>query len=97
MNGAKLKGKRVEKGYTQTDMANFIEKSFDSYSKKERGEVLFTPKEEAIIAIKLQLSLLEFNEIFLMVTYRTVSWASKNNGKYRRCSQLFKRKLQHFR
>lgn len=64
MNGAKLKGKRVEKGYTQTDMANFIEKSFDSYSKKERGEVLFTPKEEAIIAIKLQLSLLEFNEIF---------------------------------
>ena len=31
MNGAKLKGKRVEKGYTQTDMANFIEKSFDSY------------------------------------------------------------------
>ena len=64
MNGAKLKGKRVEKGYTQTDMANFIEKSFDSYSKKERGEVLFTPNEEEIIAIKLQLSLLEFNEIF---------------------------------
>ena len=59
MNGAKLKGKRVEKGYTQTDMANFIEKSFDSYSKKERGEVLFTPKEEAIIAIKLQLSLFD--------------------------------------
>ena len=42
MNGQMLKGFRVGKGRTQKDIGDVIEKSTDSYAKKERGEVEFT-------------------------------------------------------
>ena len=64
MNGQKLKGFRVEKGKTQRDMGDMIEKSFDSYAKKERGEVEFTLDETAVIAIETGMSFEEFNAIF---------------------------------
>lgn len=48
MESLELKGLRISKGKTQTDMAIAIEKSTDSYAKKERGEVLFSPEEMAI-------------------------------------------------
>lgn len=64
MNGQMLKGFRVGKGKTQKDIGDMIEKSFDSYAKKERGEVEFTLDETAVIAIETGMSFDEFNAIF---------------------------------
>lgn len=64
MNTSLLKGKRVSQNKTQTDMARVIEKSVDAYAKKERGKVLFTPDEARVIAVSLNLTLEEFNDIF---------------------------------
>lgn len=59
-----LKSARVRKELTQSDLALKIEKTTDTYAKKERGEVLFTPTEIAIISNVLGLSFREFNDIF---------------------------------
>ena len=64
MNALKLKALRIEKGFTQADMAEMIEKSLDSYAKKERGEVIFTPEEMCIVAIALGMTYELFNYIF---------------------------------
>ena len=64
MNALKLKGLRIEKGFTQADMAEKIEKSIDSYAKKERGEVEWTPNEMIIVAIALGMTYELFNYIF---------------------------------
>lgn len=64
MNALKLKSLRIEKGYTQADMAEMIEKSNDSYAKKERGEVEWTPDEMCIVAIALDMDFELFNYIF---------------------------------
>ena len=64
MNALKLKSLRIEKGFTQADMAEKIEKSNDSYAKKERGEVEFTPDEMCIVAIALEMDFELFNYIF---------------------------------
>lgn len=64
MNALKLKGLRIEKGLTQSDMAEIIEKSPDTYAKKERGEVMFTPSEMCLIAVALEMTFALFNLIF---------------------------------
>lgn len=64
MNANKLKAKRIENGYTQNDIAVFLEKSVDAYAKKERGETGFSQKEISILTAKLHLKYSEFNEIF---------------------------------
>ncbi len=64
MKGLQLKGKRVALGLTQSDCAKMIEKSTDSYAKKERNEVYFTPAEIAALTKGLNLSFDEFNDIF---------------------------------
>ena len=64
MKANKLKGKRIEMGFTQSEIADLIEKSIDAYAKKERGETGFSPTEIAILTITLMLSYAEFNEIF---------------------------------
>lgn len=64
MKENKLKGKRVSLGLTQTDCAKMIEKTTDSYAKKERGEFLFTLAEIAALTKGLNLSFDEFNDIF---------------------------------
>lgn len=64
MNALKLKSLRIEKGFTQSEMGELIEKSTDSYAKKERGEVEFTPKEMCIVAIALDMTYELFNYIF---------------------------------
>ncbi len=64
MNSSKLKGLRVEKGKTQEEMAKSIEKSLDSYAKKERGEVIFLPDEIAIISNLLEMTFEQVNDIF---------------------------------
>lgn len=64
MNALKLKSLRIEKGLTQAEMAEKIEKSNDSYAKKERGEVEWTPDEMCIVAIALDMDFELFNYIF---------------------------------
>ena len=64
MNGQMLKGFRVGKGMTQKDMGDMIEKSTDSYAKKERGEVELTLTETLVIAIGTGMNFEEFNAIF---------------------------------
>lgn len=64
MKENKLKGKRVALGLTQSDCAKMIEKSTDSYAKKERGEFLFTLAEIAELTKGMKLSFDEFNDIF---------------------------------
>lgn len=64
MNSLELKGLRIAKGKTQSYMGERIEKSIDSYAKKERGEVLFTPEEMAIVASELEMTFEQFNAIF---------------------------------
>lgn len=59
-----LKSKRVEKGKTQSFAASLIEKSVDSYAKKERGEVAFTPAEISALTKGFELTFNEFNDIF---------------------------------
>ena len=64
MNALKLKSLRIEKGLTQAEMAEKIEKTNDSYAKKERGEVEWTPDEMCIVAIALDMDFELFNYIF---------------------------------
>ncbi len=64
MNTNLLKSVRVRKGKTQTDMASLIEKSIDTYAKKERGDVCFTPAEMVRVVKALNLTFGEFNAIF---------------------------------
>ena len=64
MNTQMLKGFRVGKGKTQKDLGDMIEKSFDSYAKKERGEVEFTLNEVALIVAGTEMTYDEFNAIF---------------------------------
>ena len=64
MNSLELKGLRIARGKTQSYMGERIEKSLDSYAKKERGEVLFTPEEMAIVASELEMTFEPFNAIF---------------------------------
>ncbi len=64
MKASKLKGLRIEMGFTQSDMAAIIEKSTDTYAKKERGEVMFTPSEMCLLATALKMTFAVFNYIF---------------------------------
>lgn len=64
MNTNLLKSVRVKNGKTQTDMASLIEKSIDTYAKKERGEIYFTPAEMIRVLKALKLTFGEFNDIF---------------------------------
>lgn len=64
MNGMMLKGYRVGRGLTQKDVGDMIEKSTDSYAKKERGEVEFTLPEAAVIAVQTEMEFDDFNAIF---------------------------------
>ena len=75
MNYRKLKGYRVERGKTQKNYADMIEKSVDSYAKKERGEVEITLEEAKIIAVGSGMGFDDFNAIFFDGTlpYRNVA------------------------
>lgn len=65
MNALGLKGLRISKGKSQLYMSKCIEKSLDSYAKKERGSVFFTPKEMSVVAHELNMTFEQFNDIFL--------------------------------
>ena len=59
-----LKSKRVEYGYSQENMSNFLGISGISYGMKERGEYDFSQTEIAIIIEVLKLTFKEVNAIF---------------------------------
>ena len=65
MDVLKLKGKRVEKGFTQEAIANKANMSVVSYCRKERGEREFSCSEISTITILLNLSPEDVYEIFL--------------------------------
>lgn len=72
-----LKSKRIERCKTQSFAASLIEKSVDSYAKKERGEVSFTPAEISALTNGFGLTFDEFNDIFLTRNYSFVSIQAK--------------------
>lgn len=65
MDVLKLKGKRVEKGFTQETIAEKANMSAVSYCRKERGEREFLCSEISAITIMLSLSPEEVYDIFL--------------------------------
>ena len=60
-----IKGRRITLGYSQQQMAELINRSTSSYTKKESGEVPFSISEAILVSEKLGLDLDDFNEIFL--------------------------------
>ena len=64
MKSMELKIARMRKKFSQQDMADAISKSLVSYSKKERGEVKFSPDEIVILSDKLGLTMEQTNDIF---------------------------------
>jgi len=64
VNNLELKFARLREGLSQREMAATIEKSLDSYAKKERGEVSFFPEEILAATLRLHLSFEQFNLIF---------------------------------
>lgn len=64
MNSLELKFARQREGLSQREMAEAIKKSIDSYSKKERGKVSFSPDEILKATLRLNLNYEQFNMIF---------------------------------
>lgn len=65
MNARKLKGKRIEMGFKQKDLAFKLGVSAKTMCLKEKSaRNRFTADEMAQLAVKLQLSSAEFNQIF---------------------------------
>ena len=64
VNTNKLKAERIGQGKSVQYMSDVINKTYDAYARKERGDVKFTTEEMALIANDLSLSPTSFNEIF---------------------------------
>lgn len=69
MNLNKLRGLRVEKGYTQEEIAKLIGISFTSYQRKENGVTQFTADEIVKLAETLRVNI---SEIFF--TCKNPKW-----------------------
>lgn len=64
MNTSELRAERVRQRKNVEYMAKVISKSNDTYAKKERGLVKFTPEEIAAVSNDLMLSPEKLNLIF---------------------------------
>lgn len=64
MNADELKAERYRQKKNIGYMSGVINKSYDTYAKKERGEVKFTPEEIVAITVDLSLTPAKFNLIF---------------------------------
>lgn len=60
----KLKGKRVERGFTQEDLAKELRITSMTYRRKEKGDREFLVSEAYSLSQILKLSLQEVNDIF---------------------------------
>lgn len=67
MNSAKLRGMRVEQGYTHDQLSINLGISLKTYNRKELGLVEFNRNEILKIAKILNMSLQLVNEIFLRI------------------------------
>lgn len=76
MNLNKLRGLRVEKGYTQEYMAKLIGISLTSYQRKESGATQFTANELVKIAEVLEI---DIKEIFF--THNVPNWDKEGKCK----------------
>jgi len=59
-----LKFARMRAGFSQQEIADRLGKTLASYSKKERGEVIFLPNEILELTLLLGLDYQRFNYIF---------------------------------
>lgn len=64
MNTSELKAERIRQNKSIEYMANVITKSHDTYAKKERGIVKFSPNEMVAVSNDLHLTPAKFNAIF---------------------------------
>lgn len=64
MNTKALRSIRIGQGKDTAHMAKVIGKSNDSYAKKERGDVKFTPSEIELVVNDLDLSPVQMSTIF---------------------------------
>ena len=64
MNTSELRAERIRQGKSVDYMAEVIGKTNDTYSKKERGYVKFSPEEMVAISNDLLLTPAMFNLIF---------------------------------
>lgn len=64
MNTNALRSIRIGQGKDTAHMAKVIGKSNDSYAKKERGDVKFTPSEIELVVNDLDLSPVQMSTIF---------------------------------
>lgn len=64
MNTNELKAERIRQNKSMEYMAELIGKTSDSYGKKERGEVKFSPEEMKNIAVDFRMPFPLFNAIF---------------------------------
>lgn len=76
MNTNALRSIRIGQGKDTAHMAKVIGKSNDSYAKKERGDVKFTPSEIELVVNDLDLSPVQMSTIFLTQNYRSVRTAA---------------------
>ena len=72
MNLTELKVARIRRGIKAQTIANALDKTVDSYIKRENGNVGITISDAFIITNVLHLSLTEFVTIFLTGTYLSV-------------------------
>ena len=64
MSPNKIKAKRVLKGFTQSQVAELLKMKSQTYMLKEKGKSTFTDSEKISLAIALELTLQDVNEIF---------------------------------
>lgn len=64
MNTKELKGQRIRKGKSQTDMANALDITLESYQRRERGKTKFSPEQIAIVARELEFPIKITNKVF---------------------------------
>lgn len=64
MNTSELKAERIRQNKSVENMAMVIGKTPDTYAKKERGEVKFSPEEITAVSNDLGLDIDKFNAIF---------------------------------
>lgn len=64
MNSLKLKGARVEKGYTQEKMAKALQVAPKTYNRKELGITPFSAREISLISNTLEMDIATVVDIF---------------------------------
>ena len=82
MNVQKLKAKRIEHDLRQKDLAKALNISAKAMCHKECSKTnKFKANEMLVLSKMLEMSLTDFNEIFLIVNYRLFNFKTKKLTK----------------